>query len=453
MDTYIHIESYSNGRLLTARGGSTPQAPGTLALEAPPDPHLNIQLGGQKWSFQYALGGSGAYSIVGPADACIGIPVISLGQEADKVEVETKSGSLTQLWYLFADTHGRFNATGQPYCFVMSAQCMNSVTIPKTPQRYCPYTKVLDVKGNSTEAGAAVDAYPIKPEAYSNAPSKENDNQLWSPGSGEVWPVAPYSLPPDTGLQGNSNYFIGNDVVDIVRSAKVTVVLEGDLICDKGVSFQLNGFGAGGETEVWQQYSIILHPKDSTLDTNICNWTLQEYQSYGLGGSPQMPIVYEDTGFCQMPQSYLPDGTTLSINLTFHPTLGTVIGVTFEATGPKGNSGEPSFKGSSYVDLTKTSGVPGSILAYQFLIVGSNGGADTTFAGGGGRITYESNELISVSPSLAFQSAWDSGATVELLGGGTGENSNMNYSFLPPSTVSPATSLTQTFQLAGYGGP
>jgi hypothetical protein len=195
-----------------------------------------------------------------------------------------------------------------------------------------------------------------------------------------------------------------------------------------------------------------LYQGATSLGCLINNWTLQEFDSWSGGGPGQLPLVYDKTEICQLPQPYIQKGTKLSIDLAFEPGDGTITAVTFKATGPSGPSGEPLFQGSVNIDLTQLAAVPSSILAYQFFVAGQPGGAYTTFSAGSGRITYVSNELISVSPSLGFQSAWDSDALPALIPGSTGENSNMNYGFLPPSTLSPATTLTQTFQLTGYGG-
>jgi hypothetical protein len=452
MDPYIQLKSYSNGRLLTASGAPTPGAPETLSLESPPNPDLNIELGGQKWSFQVApLTGSGAYFVTHPGDDCLDIPVIAFDPDGDPMAADANFGGPTQLWYLFADPQGSYGATGQPNCFLMNSLCMNSThPFSHSSVRHCPYTKVLDVKDGSKAAGAGVHAFPIKPEVYSNQPTTEYGNQLWTPGAGDTWPIAPYSLPPNSGLQGNSNYYMGNYVVDLVRSAKVEVKIGGDLDCDNGVSFQFNGFGASGELEVWQQYVIFLNQGATSLMCVVNNWTLQQYWTWTPG---QTPIVYDRAEICELPEPYLPAGTSLTTDLTFDPVLGTITAVTFAAKGPDGPTGLPQFEGQVRIDLTQTGGVPSSILSYQYVVVGEPGGAFTTFGAGGGIITYRSNELISVSPSLSFQSAWDSGATRAPIPGGTGEDSNMNYGFLPPSTLSPATRLEQSFQLQGYGGP
>jgi hypothetical protein len=438
MTTYIQLTNNLNANLLTA--GNATATGAKLTMQPPPNPHLNIELAGQKWSFLPDPVGSGAYYIVDPTEASVAIAVLGLNDpDGDPVDaVPLHDGSL---WYLFADTHGAVNATGQPYCFLMTSLCMNPVS---------NYAKSLNVKGNSTNAGAGVDAFPLPYEVYRSAPTTGYGSQLWAPGSGEAWPIAPYAIPPGGGLQGNFNYVFGNDLVDLVRSISVTVEIEEDLICDKGVSFQFNGFGAKGAPEVWQQYCILLAPGATSLNCLVNNWTNQEYITWVETGTGPLPVVYDRPLLCTLPQAYLPKGTKLSFTFAFHSPFVAITGVTFAATGPKGTSGEPLFEGSVSVDLTQMAGVPGSILAYQFFVVGNDFGAYTTFTSGSGTITYQSSELISVSPTLFFQSAWDSDAIPALNKAGTGESSNMKYSFLPASTISPATKLTQKFQLSGY---
>jgi len=434
------IFSKLSGYAITAGSASAGKAP--LTVEPLPNPEPNPLPANQIWGLAIDPNASWAFVMINPDLNVIEIPTFTFADDGDPVAAVPLAISPNQLWYLFADTQESNDQYGNPYCFLMSYLCI--FTSDANPVRAPGYTKTLDVKGDSDKAGATVQAFPINNSAYFSTPTSDFDNQLWSPGK-QGWPFLPWSLPPSTGLQGNSNYFLGNYVIDVLKSLKVTIVVEEDLVCDKGVSFQLNGFGAQGAGEVWQQYCVLLAPGSSSLNCLINNWTINEYNSWAGGGPGQLPIVYDETQICPLPHPYIPKETTITIELQFDSRTSVVNQVAFKVAGPNGE-----FAGAQTIDVTQTPAIPSSLLDCQLLVVGYANGAHTTFIVGSGTITYETPDMFEVAPSLGFEDAWDSGALPALIPGGSGEDSNMNYTFLPPSNVLPSTKLIQTFKLSGH---
>jgi hypothetical protein len=97
---------------------------------------------------------------------------------------------------------------------------------------------VLDIEENSTEPGAALDAYPMK--------LTDNDNQLWE-AVGGTFPAAVQVVPP-AGTMGSSNQYVlygGSDPDNAIpiENLIVTIYLTEPLIATGSLGFQLNDTG------------------------------------------------------------------------------------------------------------------------------------------------------------------------------------------------------------------
>jgi len=285
------------------------------------------------------------------------------------------------------------------------------------------------IPGGGSSAGAAIAAF--NGNLYAMCKGKDSDVSLNNAElSGSTWSAWSKDIPGNTGPDtyttllatppgGNANYLLADSKGAALTGTTVTIIVAEDIVPDNtgNYSFQINcnspAQASGAAPFVWQQYGFRI------AASQLFFW-VNNFRKQDLPGSPLVNwdsrSLANNAGVVALPNNRLPRGWQLTTTLaTDHG--GNVTGFAFSVAQPNGavlNSPALPLQGIRPIVVA---GNLASILNYQVILVGENGGATTDFSAGQGIfLCYASNSL------LATASRDESG-----------EGSNVNYSPLPAS--------------------
>jgi hypothetical protein len=275
---------------------------------------------------------------------------------------------------------------------------------------------VIDVQGASTTPGTLLDAYPLKASNYGN--------QLWTVVGG-AFPSAVAATPaPSGGLGSDYNYLL-DSACKSLTGVSVTINVFTDIVGSDGFGFQLNAYSAKSDFDAAQQYLIYLDPYSSPaqLYCMVDNWTAANKQ-----------IVNHIVALATLPSQKLPAGYRLKISLQ-NDSSGNITGASYAAFDNTGKS-----LGSQTITLLSVSGVTSAdlapIVAFQVDFVDYLNGGTTTLSSGAGSITYAASNKMTALSSVPSCVDWNY-ITVE--------KANSSYGVLPSNANA---TLTQSFQAA-----
>jgi hypothetical protein len=407
MSNYYFIKSKLNGNVIDIKGAST--AAGALLDAYPEKSGADNQL----WEFVPDPAGSGYYFIKSKLNGNVidiqgGNTVAGLadGTPLDAFTQKT-SGTENQLWQFVKDP------AGSGYFFIMSQL----------------EGDVIDIKGASTSAGAALDSFPMK--------SSGTDNQLWQVVGGSF--PATVSTVAASNLGSNTNYLLYGDCKPLIELS-VSIEITQDMVCQSvappteckpggtnqfGFSFQLNCYSAAGDKCAYQQY-VMAFWRNSAGGFNVI---------YGVDNWPVSGPNLINNNFPvlgTLPTAVLPAGYQIEIVLVNSNTApNSVEFAVFRLLDNHGNQVGTdesvtiaSVPGASASDLAP-------ITAFELNIVGPINGEIAVLTSGAGYISY-----VSLKPPLKvyvpttsnpFPSCTETTA-------GTCETANTFYGFLPSNS-------------------
>lgn len=375
----------------------------------------------QQWVFVIDQSGSGYYYIQNPlTQHVIDIQGNSTADGAvlDAFHMKNAPGEnhANQLWQFVPDP------AGSGYYFIQNLLTGN----------------VIDILGDSTSDGAALDAYPMKLFGY--------ENQLWTPLGGN-FPAAVEMLPPGGGLVSSNNYFLWlGSCPSPANLTGLTLNMDVayDLLSTDGFSLQWNGWGPSGANVVLQQYMVRV-TNGGVMKYALEIWPSPSYTEVDgyqiVSGSGSLGIAYTVGILTTLPTPTLTAGHTITIELLYNG--DTVAGAQFTLSY---NGSQVAQSPQILLQDQSVNLVPGSptinvplsgmdpIVGFQVALVGYDGGATANFVSGQGKITVTSPTPL---VPLANRPACISDQNTN-----TGESSNMIYSLLP---VSPSTTMVQSF--------
>jgi hypothetical protein len=248
--------------------------------------------------------------------------------------------------------------------------------------------------------------------------------------SGSTWSALSKDIPGNTGPDtdttllpvpsgGNANYLLADSKGAALTGTTVTIIVAEDIVPDNtgNYSFQINchspSQASGAEPFVWQQYGY-------RIAANELFFWVNDFRQQDLPGSPLINwdsrSLPNNTGVVPLPNNRLPRGWQLTTTLATGPG-GNVTGFAFSVAQPNGtvlNSPALTLQGIRPVVVPSNLA---SILNYQAILVGENGGATTDFSAGQGIFLCYANN------SLSGTASQDE----------SGEGSNVSYSPLAAS--------------------
>ena len=284
---------------------------------------------------------------------------------------------------------------------------------------------VIDIEQNSTKAGANLDAYPRKFSGY--------DNQLWTVVDGSFPSVVPTVPEPPAGYSGSDNYILASgSSCATLTGVKATIHFIQDLVWEssnpsgKGFGIQLNAETNNNQPMDWLQFMV--HMGD---DQGLWPWI-----NIWKGGSNPSMLWNQSVAepVATMPHAArIPAGYSIIIALQ-NDSEGRVTGATWTVLNSSGNSvGSVSYPLSN----TEGGGVPpgdlSKIASFQVTFGGGDDGAHATFSSGEGVIVLQADQPMNVDASYP--------ACISFTGG-TAETSNIGYSALG---ANPGTLFSQAF--------
>jgi hypothetical protein len=406
--SYYSIKSKLGGHVIDIKGASS--STGALLDAATETSGADNQL----WEFVLDPAGSGYFfiksklaghvidiqngnTLAGLAD---GIPLDAAVQKND---VQNQN----QLWQFVEDP------AGSGYCFIMSQ--VNG--------------DVIDIKGASSAAGTALDAFPMK--------SSGTDNQLWQVVGGSF--PSTVKTVAGSGLGSNTNYILYGDCQPLMELG-VFINITQDMVCQSvappteckpggtsqfGFSFQLNCYSAKGYKCAYQQY-VMAFWRNSSGGFNVI---------YGVDNWPVSGPNLINNNFPIMgslPTAVLPVGYQIGIVLTNSATSPYAVEfATFQLLDNHGNKAMPdgsvtiaSVSGATSQDLAP-------ITAFEMDIVGPINGEIASLSSGAGYIYYTS-----FKPPLKVYvpTAANPKPTCTETTAGTCETANTFYGLLPASS-------------------
>jgi hypothetical protein len=285
------------------------------------------------------------------------------------------------------------------------------------------------ISGVGSSMGAAIAEFNGK--LYAMWKGKDSDVSLYNANfDGTTWSAQANDIPGNTGPDtyttllpapsgGNANYLLADSKGAALTGTTVTIIIAEDIVPDStgNYSFQINcnspSQTSGAEPFVWQQYGF-------RIAANELFFWVNDFRQQDLPGSPLINwdsrSLPNNTGVVPLPNNRLPRGWQLTTTLaTDHG--GNVTGFAFSVAQPNGtvlNSPALTLQG---IRPTVVPGNLASILNYQAILVGENGGATTDFSAGQGIfLCYANHNLV----ATASQDE-------------SGEGSNVSYSPLPAS--------------------
>jgi hypothetical protein len=296
------------------------------------------------------------------------------------------------------------------------------------------------ISGVGSSMGAAIAEFNGK--LYAMWKGEDTDVRLWnSDFDGSTWSAQATDIPGNTGPDtftttvtipagaplGNRNYWFSDSggTGKSLTGTTVTILVAEDIKPAsngsggyENYSFQLNCWSPPDSNQfVWQQYGF-------RMAANVLFFWVNDFRKVDLPGSPVINWDSRSTGdTVALSNNVLPAGWQLTTTLITDSATGNVTGFAFSVTG-----GGRTLLAPAPFTLTGLKGTPASyespINAFVPVLVGENGGADTTFAAGQAIFLCYATNSLEVSGTEP---------TDEAIGGGTGENSNISYSALPQS--------------------
>lgn len=388
---YYFIKSKLNGDVIDISGASTTPGAGLDSY-----PQKTSGTDNQLWEFVSDPAGSGYYFIKSKLDGSV-IDIEGASTKAGALldaYPQKATGTDNQLWEFVADP------AGSGYCVIKSK--LNGY--------------VIDIQGASTNAGAALDAYPWKLTGY--------DNQLWTVVGGSFPSVVQTVAQRSGGDSGYFNYIQANGSgCATLTGVKVTVYFTEDLVWESSsepahpaLSIQLNAETNGNQPLDWLQFMV--HMGD---DQGLWPWiNIWKPAAAGESGDPTALWIQSVANpLVNLPQAArIPAGYSIVISLQ-NDSENRVTGATWQALDNTGKSiGSVSYS----LSTSSGGGVPPAdlcpIASFQVTFGGAMDGAYSTFSSGAGVVLMEANQAMNVDAS------WPSciGFT-----GGTAESSNIGY--------------------------
>ncbi len=343
---------------------------------------------GSSWSSESQISGVG--TSVGPSLATMG----------GKLYAVWKGGSDDNLWY------AAFDGTN------WSAQ--------------------TQISGVGSSMGAAIAEFNGK--LYAMWKGEGSDASLHEATfDGTSWSAEVSDIPGNTGPDtfttllptppgGNNNYVLSPSKGSAVTGVNLTIIIAEDIVPDKteNYSFQINcnspAQKSGANPFVWQQFGFRIAANELFFWVNC-------YRQQDLPGSP---LVNWDSRSIQssgsyavvsMPNNRLPAGWQLTTTLVTDSSSQKLTGFAWSITQPDGAVLRSPTLTLEGIRSTVTSDNLATILNYQAIMVGENGGRTTDFSAGEGLFLCQAGESLTASASADE----------------SGEGSNVGYSALPAS--------------------
>ncbi len=260
--------------------------------------------------------------------------------------------------------------------------------------------------------------------------------------------------PSPDALASNHNYYLyGNG--QAIRNLVVTVEVTEELFAPDGVGMQLNGYGPQGAGAAWQQYVVGVNHEQSqplALGWSIENWpstALREKleRTVHLKGDDLFNVHAQDVGqhpTFPAPGRHVPAGYRIRWELLSdaNDPDGLITGAIYSITDNHGrtwSSGSHKILDFKYSNTNArvTREALASLFAFQFNIVGTNGGRYMFIESGSGTITYEA--------STAMTPQFHQPKNVSYQGHFTAELSNFRYGGLDGT---PSKKFVQSFRAA-----
>ncbi len=296
------------------------------------------------------------------------------------------------------------------------------------------------ISGVESSVGPSLASYGGK--LYAAWQGKDSNKEIWyATYDGTTWSAQANDIPGNTGPDtytttvsipagaplGNRNYWFSDagGTGKSLTGTTVTILVAEDIRPNstgsggyENYSFQLNCWSPSDNNRfVWQQYGF-------RMAANLLFFWVNDFRKVDLPGSPVINWDSRSTGdTVALNNNVLPAGWQLTTTLITDSATGNVTGFAFSVTG----NGRTLLSPSPFT-LTGLKGTPASyespINAFVPVLVGENGGADTTFSAGQAIFLCYATNNLKVSGTEP---------TDEAIGGGTGEDSNISYSALPQS--------------------
>jgi hypothetical protein len=238
----------------------------------------------------------------------------------------------------------------------------------------------------------------------------------------------------------STNYWLVNqNTCENISDLAVGLYVQSNLSTSNGFSLQLNAVPPPNSVISWMQYTFIVSGSSVTgnveywgfsnqgtpvscmafsnqnLNVNCCSYgnCCNGWESFWdpiFGGACQTGIP-----FLSLPSNTIPAGYELLISLNSDPSSGNVTAATFWVFDQNGDL--------TYITVDIPGNLQVPVQAFQYVAVGKNGRANTTFTSGSGTISYtvaEGQELCVAGASVPCASA-------NVYSGFTGETSNASY--------------------------
>lgn len=249
-------------------------------------------------------------------------------------------------------------------------------------------------------------------------------------------------------FSGGSNAVLVNNCQNL-QNLTVTLQVTQDLITlgDTGFSLQLNCYPPPGVTSVgltlnWIQYTLYVSNNTGAFQwqawaLGATGWPQGQPQGTTQSQQPVPPFSQPNAVIATVPSNRLPAGSSLTIALTTAPSSQRVTAATFtvQLAGAAAKSVTLDFPAS--VPFNFVTGAPGvpvdaqfPIAGFQVDLVGPGNLATAAFTSGAGEITYS----VSSGSGLSVQNGGVGTACGQYTGALTGENSNVVYGDVTPSS-------------------
>ena len=249
-------------------------------------------------------------------------------------------------------------------------------------------------------------------------------------------------------FSGGSNAVLVNNCQNL-QNLTVTLQVTQDLITlgDTGFSLQLNCYPPPGVTSVgltlnWIQYTLYVSNNTGAFQwqawaLGATGWPQGQPQGTTQSQQPVPPFSQPNAVIATVPSNWLPAGSSLTIALTTAPSSQRVTAATFtvQLAGAAAKSVTLDFPAS--VPFNFVTGAPGvpvdaqfPIAGFQVDLVGPGNLATAAFTSGAGEITYS----VSSGSGLSVQNGGVGTACGQYTGALTGENSNVVYGDVTPSS-------------------
>jgi hypothetical protein len=285
------------------------------------------------------------------------------------------------------------------------------------------------IPASGSSMGAAIAGF--NGTLYAMCKGKDSDTTLYNASfNGKQWSGWTKDIPGNTGPDtfttllptppgGNANYLLADSKGAAITGTTVTMIVVEDIVPDNtdSYSIQINcnspAQNSGAAPFVWQQYGF-------RMAINELFFWVNDFRQQDLPGSPlinwdsrSMP---NNTGVVPLPNNRLPSGWQLTTTLTADSS-GKVTGFAFSVAQPNGTVLNAPVQTLQSINSNVVAGNLATILNYQVILVGENGGGTTDFSAGKGIfLCHAKNSLV---------------ATVSQ--DESGEGSNVSYSPLPAS--------------------